>query len=118
MSYVQSFTRKRVTVDLTGQELRTDQSLGNDTNINNIVARFKRDGYLPPVETAPEYADVTDLQGDLTEIIEKGKAAQIALQELKGEEAKAAKKDLEERMDKLKKFEENQSQSEAETPTD
>lgn len=110
--------RHRSITDLEGQELKTDQSLGNDTDINNIVARFKRDGYMPPPVNAPVYDDVTNLQEDLTQLIEKGRAATIALQELHSEKAKAAEADLQSRMDKLKAFEDNKTQSEEEAPTD
>ncbi|AXH77718.1 MAG: internal scaffolding protein [Microviridae sp.] len=40
----------------------------DQTDINLIVARFQRDGYFPPNNTNPQYADVTPLQGDLTEL--------------------------------------------------
>jgi len=75
--------RQRVVVDLADQQKQTDDSQGNDTDINNIVARFARTGVMPEPQTPGEYADVTALQGDLTEIIEKGKQAQAELAEAK-----------------------------------
>lgn len=77
--------RVRVTVDLTGQVSKTDTSLGNDTNVNNIVARFARTGVLPTTNAVPQYADVTGLQVDLTEALERGKKARSELERLHGE---------------------------------
>ena len=76
-------TRKRVQLDLEGQKSRTDTSFGNDTDVNNIVARFARTGEMTHVnQQQPHYADVTAMQGDLTEIIEKGKNARKALTDI------------------------------------
>lgn len=36
-------------------------------DINNIMNRYARTGSLPPPRGAPQFADVTGLQGDLTE---------------------------------------------------
>lgn len=52
---------------------RTVESPGNDTDVNNIVERFKRTGSLPIADTQPQYADVTGLQGDFTELINKSR---------------------------------------------
>jgi len=76
------YERTRVPVDLEGQQSKTDRSHGNDTDINNIVARFARTGELPPGNGEGDYADVTGLQNDLTEIIEKGRQAQNELHDL------------------------------------
>lgn len=50
-------------------------SAGNDTDINIIMSRFERTGILPPATTEPQYADVVDLQGDLTELHAKAHSA-------------------------------------------
>ena len=39
----------------------------NETDINAIVSRYARTGILPPNDKQPIYADVSGLQGDLTE---------------------------------------------------
>jgi len=52
-------------------ESRTDTSHGNDTDINNIIARFERTGYLPPATEQPQYGDCTELQQDLTTLHNK-----------------------------------------------
>lgn len=36
--------------------------------MNNIIARYERTGQLPPSRQVPQYADVTGLQGDLTDL--------------------------------------------------
>lgn len=81
------WTRTRQYVDLTGQESKVDTSHGNDTNINNIVARFARTGQLPKCDETPQYADVTGLQQDLTEIIQRGREAQKELLEHQSKQA-------------------------------
>lgn len=53
----------------------TQDSFGNDTDINTIMARFERTGILPPNTAEPQYADVVDLQGDLTEIHQRSMEA-------------------------------------------
>lgn len=62
-------------------ESATDTSMGNDTDINNIVARFDRTGILPSATTQPIYADVTALQGELTELINEARDVQQRSQE-------------------------------------
>lgn len=53
----------------------TIDSAGNDTDINVIMSRFERTGILPPATVEPQYADVVDLQGDLTEINQRSQEA-------------------------------------------
>lgn len=46
----------------------TQQSHAASCDINTIVGQFTRTGFLPPGRDGePQYADVTGLQGDLTE---------------------------------------------------
>lgn len=53
----------------------TVDSAGNDTDINTIMSRFERTGILPPPIAEPQYADVVELQGDLTELHAKAHEA-------------------------------------------
>lgn len=74
----------------------TQCSAGNDTDINVIMARFDRTGILPPAQVEPRYADVVDLQGDLTEIQQRSHEAleianRFAESWTKDQEQKAAK---------------------------
>lgn len=55
-----------------GTESSVQQGFGEQTNINEIVKRFQRTGFMPP-QREPIYADVTGLQGDLTELIERSR---------------------------------------------
>lgn len=74
--------RSRVTLDLEGQVNKTDTSFGNDTDVNKIVERFKRTGVFPvppPDQPEAQYADVSGLQTDLTEALEKGRQAREEL---------------------------------------
>lgn len=54
-------------------ESRTHQSHAESCDINNIIKRFDNTGELPPATREPQYADVTALQGDLTERINQSR---------------------------------------------
>lgn len=63
---------------------------GNDTDINRIVERFRRTGEMPPGNGKGVYMDVSPLQQDLTEIMQKGQQAREQLIQMQAEqEAKA-----------------------------
>ena len=88
--------RNRLIVDLEGQEFKVDTSFGNDTDVNNIVKRFQRTGVMPEAENADkgQFADVTNLQEDLTGLLERVEtakaevaAAETALQQKEAEKA-------------------------------
>lgn len=49
----------------------TQQSHFDQTDVNAIVARFERTGVMPPPMRPGQYADVTGLQGDFTEILNR-----------------------------------------------
>lgn len=52
---------------------RTQQHHRDLTDINNIVSRYARTGEMPPAKQAPQYADVTALQGDLSEVAQRSR---------------------------------------------
>lgn len=63
----------------------TDQTKALESDINYIVARYARSGEFPPLVQQPVFADVTQLQGELSErlayaerIIGEAKALQEA----------------------------------------
>lgn len=62
-------------------ESKVDASQGNDTDINKVVERFTRTGVLPEPTRPPQYIDCTDLQGDLTEMLEKARHVQQVAQD-------------------------------------
>lgn len=62
------YERARVTTIFTGESM-THQSHADSCDINNIIRKFDRTGVLPPSTRPEQYADVTGLQGDLTERI-------------------------------------------------
>lgn len=110
------YERTRSTMEfLYGNEKQTDDSFGNDTDVNHIVARFKRTGIMPPPSIDAQYADVTALQADLTEIIARGESAKQELKELedtKREQHIEAQKLREEKLAEYEKREkEQQAQS-------
>lgn len=101
--------RHRSITSLEGQESKTDFSFGNDTDVNRIVARFARTGQMPEPTREATYADVTALQGDLTDIMEKGKLAQEALKVLNAEKQKAEGEELDRLKAAAKELEELRS---------
>ncbi|AXL14438.1 internal scaffolding protein [Microviridae sp.] len=73
---------------INGGESRTDTSFGNDTDINKIVERFARTGTLPEGPSVqPHFGDVTEMQGDLTELLQKSETGRKALAELQAQQA-------------------------------
>lgn len=63
------WVRERYALVMPSESL-VEQSHRQSVDINEIVKRFHRTGQLPPVQHAPQYADVTGLQRDLRERIE------------------------------------------------
>lgn len=62
------FERVRTPTIIHGESM-THQSHADSCDINNIIRKFDRTGVLPPSTRPEQYADVTGLQGDLTERI-------------------------------------------------
>lgn len=88
--YVQWFERQRVAAPNFGESM-TDDSFGNDTDINKIVERFARTGYLPEAPSVkPIYDDVTNVQEDLTALLAKTSDARKELENIQ-KQAQAAK---------------------------
>ncbi|WNK13883.1 MAG: internal scaffolding protein [Microvirus sp.] len=49
----------------------THTSHGDSVDVNHIVNRYTRDGYMPAQTRQPMYGDVTGLQGDLTQRLQE-----------------------------------------------
>ncbi len=111
------YFRQRSPTNLEGQSLRTDQSQGNDTDVNNIVARFARTGEIPPGKPG-QYADVTGLQGDLTEMIERGKEAEKELHLHKHQKQTALVLQRQKDAEELRLLREKNVQTDAPNPAD
>lgn len=63
----------------------THQSHASSCDVNKIVERYARTGDLPPPSTQPVFADVTSLQGDLTELYARSaRTIEIASSFVKG----------------------------------
>jgi len=112
--------RDRVVNDMNYGESVTDTSLGNDTDVNKIVARFARTGTLPetPHTGQGQYADVCGLQGDLTDMINKKTEALAELKTLQAEEQKQKNQQINQKLQELETLKQQQKESEqaAETP--
>lgn len=59
-------SRDRLAFETKGESL-TRQSEAVHCDVNTIIERYTRTGQLPPSRRQGAFADVTDLQGDLTE---------------------------------------------------
>lgn len=94
-------------------ESMTDRSHGNETDVNRIVARFTRTGELPPGKGPGQFADVTNLQGDLDSMIIKGRETAAELDNLSKEQKNKEKQQLKEKLQRLKELEERLDQEDA-----
>lgn len=57
------YSRNRVVVDFTGVESMVEESHGDQTDVNEIVRRFHRTGYLPPARPV-QFLDTTGLRAE------------------------------------------------------
>ncbi len=105
----QPLSRTRSITDMGENPMKTDTSQGNDTDVNRIVARFARTGTLPNNTREPQYGDVTELQGDLTELIQKGEDGKTKLRELKEHEKREKDLQQEKREKRLQYLEEQET---------
>lgn len=108
------YYRARVQTESGGESV-TDKSFGNDTNVNNIVARFARTGEMPTVGPEGQFADVTRLQGDLSQMICEAKDTLKYMDELKSAQAEKVKSDLEKRLKRAEELEKRYSEEETAT---
>ena len=97
-------------------ESRTQAIKGNETDVNAIMERFTRTGVMPPITTEQQYADVTDLQNDLQEILQKGEEAKVKWQELNNE-AKKREKELKQQQQKQQENAQKADQEQLEQTT-
>lgn len=59
----------------------TQLSHYDQTDVNAIVARFKRDGYMPPDLRQPQYGDVSSLNQSLTDLVAQANATEAVARE-------------------------------------
>lgn len=109
---------RRRTVTPVGESV-TDTSFGNDTDINKIVEKFHRTGEMLPIDENQVYQDVTNLQGDLAEMLTKTAEVRAQLETAKHERDELAKqqavKDAEE-LARLRALQAAQEATGAEAP--
>lgn len=60
--------RDRISIDCSSGG-KTQQAHADSCDINKIIARFERDGVMPPGRPGGFYADVTGFNGDLNELL-------------------------------------------------
>lgn len=87
-------SRERLITQTSGDSL-VQAGFGNDTDVNRIIERFTRTGVLPTANSEPQYADVTGLQEDLTDLIQKQRDTHREIMEVQKsiEEQKQQKRD-------------------------
>lgn len=66
-------------------ESMTLQSEASACDINEIIARYDRDGLLPAARMDGQYGDVSDLNGDFGDLLNKSIAALSAFNEANAE---------------------------------
>lgn len=59
------------TISVVSGESKTQQSHKATVDVNNIIARFDRTGQLPPHMHEPQYGDVTMMNGNLQEVLDR-----------------------------------------------
>lgn len=67
------YSRSRSSISFQGVESVTDRTFGNDTDVNKIIARCKRTGEPLPDVGPGQYTDCTNLQKDLSVLINEAK---------------------------------------------
>lgn len=72
------FSRYRFVSECVGESM-THQSHADACDINNILKRYESSGVMPTGRSDGQFADVTGLQGDLTEQINKSREVQAAV---------------------------------------
>lgn len=55
------YAQRDVSIDFGDEVSLTDQSQAEDCDINVIVARAQKGGYVPQLQMAPEYFDVSEI---------------------------------------------------------
>lgn len=90
-------SRTRVRFETEG-ESKTHQSHAASCDVNNIIARYERTGVLPPTRAVGQFGDVTQYQGDLTDLVNRSREHQVQFVEdvngyrkAKAEEARKTK---------------------------
>lgn len=74
-------------------ESRTNQGEREASDVNLIVERFLRTGMLPPARQQGFFGDVSDMNGDLTELHERASKTMSTAKEFLDGREKAAKAD-------------------------
>lgn len=65
--------RQALVTDVLSDECRVHASHKDACDVNNILKRYERTGILPQAKKAPQFADVTHLQVDLTTAINRSR---------------------------------------------
>lgn len=114
------YTRTRSPLSFAGVTSVTDQSFGNDTDVNKIIARCKRTGEELPETAGPgEYGDCTQLQKDLTLLIDEARNTLREYEQQQAERAAEVARKAASDADKAKQFDElMKKQAEIMKPSD
>lgn len=102
-------SRERLVTQTYGDS-KVQDGFGNDTDVNRIVERFTRTGFMPKAQREPQYADVTDLQEDLTDLIAKQRETQNQIREVQQSIEDKKQKQRESDAIELQKLKETQAQ--------
>lgn len=113
------YSRTRTPISFEGVQSVTDASYGNDTDVNKIIARCRRTGEALPDNGPGQYMDCTDLQEDLTVLIDKAKKTLVDYEAQIAKQKEQETKQLQENAEKARQFDELQKkQAEILKPTE
>lgn len=90
-SHRKPWCRERIVTKLEGDSMVQKSAL-EECDINKVIEKFNRTGILPRTKSVGQFADVTGVQGDLTEKLAESEAtlSQFANDVKAAERAKAA----------------------------
>jgi hypothetical protein len=103
------FQRDRTITEISGESM-THQSHKDACDVNNIVRKFDNTGIIPVGNGPGQYADVTALQGDLTEMqnhsleVTQAVEAELIKRELDAKKQEAIERDKEQNLARIKEL--------------
>mgnify|MGYP000154750743 CR=1 FL=1 len=97
---------ERSPIDFSQAESVTDTTFGNDTDVNRIIARCKRTGEPLPDNGPGQYADCSNLQKDLSTLIDEAKSTLDEYAEQQAKESAKVARNAQTDAEKAKQYDE------------
>lgn len=100
------YSRSRSTISFAGVMSVTDDTFGNDTDVNKIIARCKRTGEPLPDVGSGVFTDCTGLQKDLSQLINEAKQTLDEYAQQQAEQKAEVERKAQSDAEKAKQFDE------------